>query len=84
MWEAMILQDKQLLQRVAEEMGVGKYALLFPLIFTMRGIDSKVKLGERMGKEERERVRAALGAEVVPPIACVCVAREWRCNSCAS
>ena len=84
MWEAMILQDKQLLQRVAEDMGVGKYALLFPLIFTMRGIDSRVKLGERMGKEERERVRAALGAEVVLPIACVCVAREWRCTSCAS
>jgi hypothetical protein len=41
-------------------MGVGEYALLFPLIFTMRSIDSKVKLGDRMSKHERARVREQL------------------------
>jgi len=61
MWEAMILQDAAALQRVADAMGVGEYARLFPLIFTMRAIDSRVKLGERMSKEERARVRDTLG-----------------------
>jgi hypothetical protein len=36
-------------------------ARLSPLIFTMRAIDSRVKLGERMSKEERARVRDTLG-----------------------
>jgi aarF domain-containing kinase len=61
MWEAMILQDAAALQKVADAMGVGEYARLFPLIFTMRAIDSKVKLGDRMSKEERVRVRDTLG-----------------------
>jgi hypothetical protein len=43
-WEAMILQDAAALQRAADAMGVGQYAKLFPLIFTMRAIDSRVKL----------------------------------------
>jgi len=63
MWEAMILQDSAMLQRVATDMGVGQYAKLFPLIFTMRAIDSQVKLGDRMSKDERERVRDNLGVE---------------------
>jgi hypothetical protein len=40
----MILQDAAALQRAADAMGVGQYAKLFPLIFTMRAIDSRVKL----------------------------------------
>ena len=43
-WEAMILQDAAALQRAADAMGVGQYAKLFPLIFTMRAIDSRVKV----------------------------------------
>uniref|UniRef100_A0A7S4NHC3 ABC1 atypical kinase-like domain-containing protein n=1 Tax=Guillardia theta TaxID=55529 RepID=A0A7S4NHC3_GUITH len=61
LWEAMVLQDKRKLDEVSMEMGVGKYAKLFPLIFTMRSIDSKVRLGERMSSEERTRVRSELG-----------------------
>jgi hypothetical protein len=63
LWEAMILQDAQALQRVSDAMGVGQYAKLFPLIFVMRAIDSKVKLGDRMSKGERARVRESLGVE---------------------
>uniref|UniRef100_A0A7S0E1Z2 ABC1 atypical kinase-like domain-containing protein n=1 Tax=Hanusia phi TaxID=3032 RepID=A0A7S0E1Z2_9CRYP len=61
LWEAMVLQDKKKLDEVSREMGVGKYAKLFPLIFTMRSIDSKVRLGDRMSSEERTRVRSELG-----------------------
>lgn len=49
-------QDSNLLRESAEAMGVGQYANLFPLMFTMRSVSSKTRLGDRMTKEERERV----------------------------
>mmetsp|Transcript_25204 Transcript_25204/g.63635 ORF Transcript_25204/g.63635 Transcript_25204/m.63635 type:complete len:184 (+) Transcript_25204:1-552(+) len=63
LWEAMVLRDQSLLDKVAADLGVPEYGFLFPIIFTNRGLASNTRLGETMTKEERRRVAKGLPKE---------------------
>lgn len=56
LWKAMVLGENDLLVEAARELNVGEYAQFLPVIFTMRTIDSKARLGKFMNDEEVKKL----------------------------
>jgi len=64
LWAAMVLMDSDEITRVAERMGLGRYAQWLPLIFTYRASGSSTLSGERMLPSERDKLRDELRGEL--------------------
>ncbi|THG01699.1 hypothetical protein TEA_023717 [Camellia sinensis var. sinensis] len=60
LWKALILQDSNKIQQLAERFGVGKYSRYLPLIFTGRTTESKSALGRGMSAEEKKNLKQEL------------------------
>ncbi|KAL7192714.1 hypothetical protein ACSBR2_024516 [Camellia fascicularis] len=60
LWKALILQDSNKIQQLAECFGVGKYSRYLPLIFTGRTTESKSALGRGMSAEEKKNLKQEL------------------------
>ncbi|KAL9227035.1 hypothetical protein vseg_002779 [Gypsophila vaccaria] len=60
LWKAMILQNVDKIQHIAESFGISSYAKYLPLIFTGRLINSKRTLGNQMTVEERKNIKQEL------------------------
>ncbi|KAL3527408.1 hypothetical protein ACH5RR_012064 [Cinchona calisaya] len=60
LWKALIFMDSNKIQQLGEQMGVGKYARYFPVIFTGRTLNSKSALGRGMSDEEKKDLKQEL------------------------
>jgi aarF domain-containing kinase len=62
LWSSLFYRDTPGLRRACDELGVGRYYRVFPLVLTYRPHDSKAGLGEQLSEEERQRVRGKLAS----------------------
>lgn len=58
LWKSLIIRDNEMLRKACEQLGVGKYYKIFPVIFTHRAHNSRsARLGGSMSKQELEKLR---------------------------
>jgi aarF domain-containing kinase len=64
LWYSLITINYSDTERIAKEMGIGEYFRYLPLLFTLRTINTKKKLGGPLAPEEKEYLTKGLDIDM--------------------